>query len=275
MQRIKWAVIPLLFQDLVFFQSLNTAVKPQYDGRSSPRGMTAGSRKYCVLNLIGYIGIYLLFWFQPIFAKSFEIERLESAPTFEAFTVCSNHGCRKITTIHSFNQEWEVVRALFRRHKIKTPAEERRSISEAIGLMESLAGRLVGTLGDGGGNSLFTTEGRTDCVDESMNTSHYIQMMIQDQLVQFHKVIERSYRFFPHWTAVIEEKATGQKYSVDSWFYDNGVPPVIYPLEVWLSGQSTQKGDYISPLGIDWNILGSTAYLDVTFQETSEAVEHD
>lgn len=220
------------------------------------------------------VNFCILFIVQTAFAKHFESNKIKNTSPFEAFTVCSNHSCRKITTIYAFNQEWEVIRSLFYRQEIKTPAEERKRIKEAVGLMESLVARLVGTSGDEGGNSLFITEGRTDCVDESTNTTHYVHMMIQDKLVRFHRITDKAYRFFPHWTAVIEEKATGQKYAVDSWFYDNAVPPVIYPLEVWLAGQTTQKGDYTPPLGIDLDALHSVAYTKVVFRETTEVIEH-
>ena len=40
----------------------------------------------------------------------------------------------------------------------------------------------------------------------------------------------------PHNTAVIIEKISGDEFVVDSWFFDNGTPPVIVPLESWLAG---------------------------------------
>ncbi|MGA8690505.1 MAG: hypothetical protein WB662_11510 [Methyloceanibacter sp.] len=32
-------------------------------------------------------------------------------------------------------------------------------------------------------------------------------------------------KYWPHWTAVIEEKKTGQRYAVDPWIYANGENP--------------------------------------------------
>ena len=41
---------------------------------------------------------------------------------------------------------------------------------------------------------------------------------------------------WPHTTATIAERAGGRRYTVDSWFYDNGEDAVVVPLEQWLAG---------------------------------------
>jgi len=49
------------------------------------------------------------------------------------------------------------------------------------------------------------------------------------------KRVNASYTFFDvHWTAVIEDASDYQQYVVDSWFFENGKPPVIQTLEDWL-----------------------------------------
>jgi hypothetical protein len=81
-----------------------------------------------------------------------------------------------------------------------------------------------------------------DCVDESTNTTTYLRMMQLDGLLHWHKVEDRKTRGFlifggwPHTTAVISEKQGKKKWAVDSWFYDNGVPPAILPLKKWSDG---------------------------------------
>ena len=40
----------------------------------------------------------------------------------------------------------------------------------------------------------------------------------------------------PHTTAVIEDIGTGTRYAVDSWFFDNGIPPAIVELSAWKKG---------------------------------------
>ena len=110
--------------------------------------------------------------------------------------------------------------------------------------MEVLVGGKIDTSNEKGGNLQGLSSGgnQFDCIDESTNTTTYLTMMEQDGLLRWHKVEERKTRnlFFiggwPHTTAVISEKESGQRWAVDSWFYDNGVPPAVLPLEQWSNG---------------------------------------
>jgi len=59
--------------------------------------------------------------------------------------------------------------------------------------------------------------------------------------LRFHRIEDTKTRggflFFGwHSTAAISDKASGKLFAVDSWFFDNGVPPVILPLEAWQNG---------------------------------------
>ena len=40
-------------------------------------------------------------------------------------------------------------------------------------------------------------------------------------------------KYWPHWTAVIQEKKTGQRYAVDFWIYANGENPAVVKVEDW------------------------------------------
>ncbi len=40
-------------------------------------------------------------------------------------------------------------------------------------------------------------------------------------------------KYWPHWTAVIQEKSTGQRFAVDSWIYANGENPAVVEVEKW------------------------------------------
>lgn len=60
-------------------------------------------------------------------------------------------------------------------------------------------------------------------------------------LLRFHHVEDTETRggfliFGRHSTAAIRDIASGKLYAVDSWFFDNGVPAVVLPLEVWQNG---------------------------------------
>ena len=40
-------------------------------------------------------------------------------------------------------------------------------------------------------------------------------------------------KYWPHWTAVLKETKTGQKYAVDSWLFDQGENPAVVKVEDW------------------------------------------
>lgn len=100
----------------------------------------------------------------------------------------------------------------------------------------------TGTAGDRAGtfgNSAWP--GQLDCNDEATNSTTYMRMMQTDGLIRFHTILDTRTRggfliFGRHSTAVIGETATGQRFAVDSWFYDNGHPAVILPLATWQAG---------------------------------------
>lgn len=80
-----------------------------------------------------------------------------------------------------------------------------------------------------------------DCNDEAINTTTYIRLMQYYGLIKLHEAEDMRTRSFffngwPHTTAVIHNKTTGERYAVDSWFYDNGIPATIVPFDLWKSG---------------------------------------
>lgn len=163
------------------------------------------------------------------------------APIPERLAVCSGHGCANVDTVNLSTVEWRAVRALFDPHA-DNPAAERRQIARAIALIERFVGPKTGTDGDKGGTfaGLFEA-GQMDCIDESTNTTVYLRLFVAGNLLRWHAVgadATRGYFLFgwPHTTAVIREKNSGDEYAVDSWFFDNGAEPVIIPLAQWLTG---------------------------------------
>jgi len=40
----------------------------------------------------------------------------------------------------------------------------------------------------------------------------------------------------PHHAATVREKGSGRRLVIDSWFFDNGRPPVVMPVEIWEKG---------------------------------------
>jgi hypothetical protein len=178
-----------------------------------------------------------------------DISRIyHEAPSLGGFEMCSGGGCADVSNVALNEAEWQKVVDIFS-HGDTTltsqqakAAQERVQISLAVGLLETIVGAKTGTSTDKAGtfnNSNFP--GQLDCNDEAINTTSYMRLMHQAGLIKLHEVEDmRTRNFFftgwPHTTAVIHEIATGARYAVDSWFYDNGMPATIVPFAVWKSG---------------------------------------
>ncbi|MBI3575587.1 MAG: hypothetical protein HY083_08050 [Gammaproteobacteria bacterium] len=178
-------------------------------------------------------------------------------PTPQHIPVCSGYGCRIIDSVSLSDVEWRSVRAVFV-PRAESPADERRQIARAIAQLEKIIGPKTETEHDKGGTfpGLFE-DGQMDCIDESTNTTVYLRLLAANDLLRWHEVwpdATRGYFLFgwPHTTATVREKPSGddsmdgggraapgavaEEYAVDSWFFDNGVEPVIIPLKLWRDG---------------------------------------
>jgi hypothetical protein len=166
---------------------------------------------------------------------------LQQDPQPEHFEFCQGGGCRSVQTVSLDQSKWRAVRKLFE-PEAENAVQERHQLGEAIALLEIIVGPMTGTDSDRGGtfgNSDYP--GQMDCNDEATNTTTYMRMIAREGLLRFHQVADTKTRGFffngwPHTTAVIQEIDSGHRFAVDSWFYDNGEPPVILPLQIWLGG---------------------------------------
>ena len=162
-------------------------------------------------------------------------------PKYDNFTVCYGNTCKYIVPVALSEREWNEIRDIFIPPAVSA-AEEREKIRIAIGRFESIIGDKTGTSGDKGENIPgLGLKGQMDCIDEATNTSVYLTLLQDQQLLQWHHVQLRTNRGFetlqaPHFTAVISDDESGSEYAVDSWFLDNGQPPFIVPLSVWKQG---------------------------------------
>jgi hypothetical protein len=180
-----------------------------------------------------------------------DINRIfHQTPQLENLEVCQGGGCAIVSSTNVTEAEWQQVAQIF------TPSsdsaiQERERIALAIGKLERIVGEKIGTSNDKAGtfnNSAYT--GQQDCNDEAINTTSYMRLLASHGLMLFHTIEDtRTRNFFftgwPHTTAVIRENETGERYAVDSWFYDNGHPATIVPLTVWK--KNYQPDD--SPIG--------------------------
>lgn len=200
-------------------------------------------------NLI--ISFTLLCICQHAFAALADISRIfHSTPSVNHLEICQGGGCYEDDNTSLSEADWLTIQQVFS-PLANNAEEERTKISLAVGALEEIVGKKIGTSGDLAGtfdNSNY--KGQQDCNDEAINTTTYMRLLQQAGYLKFHTIEDtRTRNFFftgwPHSTAVIHENATGARYAVDSWFYDNGHPATVVPFAVW-------KDNYMpadSPIG--------------------------
>lgn len=174
-------------------------------------------------------------------ADVFVRDDIITSPTPSAFSLCSDHDCESLTQLGLTTAQWNSIRSLFI-PPAKTPELERKLVASAIAQFEKLAGKMTGTDRDIGGTfPAMGKEGQLDCIDESINTTTYLRILSSAGLLKWHSIEDRASRGlfifqWPHSSAVIRDTRTNSLYAVDSWFHDNGHPPVIIRLDIWKRG---------------------------------------
>ena len=158
----------------------------------------------------------------------------------ESFMLCHGYSCTHKSKAGFTPEEWRGVAALF---PAASAAAERVAIGRAIALMERHAGAQTGTdEDDAEAVGIKTSPRQMDCIDETINTTAYLNFLQQENLLRFHEVWEPAHRGYildgtwPHNTAVIRDKENGFLWAVDSFYRANGGEPYIVPRADWLSG---------------------------------------
>jgi hypothetical protein len=164
------------------------------------------------------------------------------APTDDTVTICSAYGCTHQTPFTFTADDIRQIAVIMDQARAEdTPEAERKALRQAIAWIERRVGAATGTDRDRPGLDFFGSgvKSQQDCVDEATNTTSYMLVMERYALLHHHKVVRPMAKGnlilgrWPHWGAMIEEKATGTKYAVDSFFYANGEPPVIMAALQW------------------------------------------
>lgn len=173
-----------------------------------------------------------------------DINRIyHNLPALQDFEICAGGGCAEVMHVSLSEEEWQSIASLFSNAAPQPdPALEREHLAQALGMFEMIVGAKHGTAMDLAGtfgNSDYP--GQMDCNDEAINSTTYMRLLRLQGVLKLHEVEDtRTRNFFfngwPHSTAVIREIASGERFAVDSWFYDNGFPATIVPFAVWKSG---------------------------------------
>lgn len=163
------------------------------------------------------------------------------------FDVCSGYSCvLKDRLVLTKRQVARLERIL--KTGRKNPSAERKAIRKAIGTMERYAAANLRFPKDPKmANPRYNgRRGFMDCVDESLNTTAYLQYFAKRGWLKHHKprryYAERGLLVdgrYPHKSAVmIQNDGTG--WTVDSWYLDNGSPPDIIKLKRWKRSKGRQ-----------------------------------
>lgn len=161
--------------------------------------------------------------------------------------ICFNYGCQSTARISYSRKQLAQVRDLL--DDAVDAAHERELVAVVVGRMLGWAGLQSPIHADRGGNLADDgVDGRMDCIDHSTTTTRLLKLIERRGWLRWHRVRDPEMRnrllIFDHWTAVIEESPRAPyrdvyplshaRYAVDSWFFDNGEPAVIMPLDAWM-----------------------------------------
>lgn len=154
-----------------------------------------------------------------------------------AIPICYNYSCNRTAHVRPDAVDWQRVVNQFK-PAARSAEGERQMIRKAIAELEQIAGAQTPTYRDRGRNPIVEDwPGQMDCIDESTNTSRYLDLLQEQGLLRWHRVVERAYRapyiLDQHWAGQIVEQETREHFAVDSWHLDNGMPPYIQTLSEW------------------------------------------
>ena len=163
-------------------------------------------------------------------------------PTSRIVFVCHGFGCK-------YRAEWDLTDS--DRAKLaqvlaagrSSPEAERKAVAAAGAWFDKRVGPVAGTqnhVARAGAKYMYDVH-QFDCIDSSRNTTSLLLVLDQLNLLRYHDVaIPEARGFFldgrpPHATAVLVEKVSGTKWSIDSWTVGYGRTLEVMPLERWKS----------------------------------------
>ena len=168
----------------------------------------------------------------------------------ERVAVCFNYGCLSQMEVVYSELQLDALATILA--QASDAEQERTAIGQVVGLMLAWAGEQSPIAADRGGNNADNgVNGRMDCIDHSTTTTRLLKLVESRGWLRYHRVLDivqrKRFLLFDHFSAQIgevNEDATddaakiGARYAVDSWFFDNGHPATVMPLERWLAGES-------------------------------------
>ena len=171
-------------------------------------------------------------------ASSMLAESVDASPVPAEFHYCHSHNCKDRSRLSLSEDQWRD--AIWRLVPMPvSAAEERERLALAAADFERVVARETGTVSDVGGSFAgFGKSGQLDCIDESLNMTMFLRLVDGQGLLRYHapsSPITKGNMFdeWPHYSATMLEIATGQRYTLDSWYFDNGEPALVLRNETW------------------------------------------
>ncbi|TMI99129.1 MAG: hypothetical protein E6G97_23510 [Alphaproteobacteria bacterium] len=170
------------------------------------------------------------------------VEMLENfslpVPNPPNVVVCHGFGCTYRTLIGLGPRDVKQLQKLMAGAKA-SPEAERHAIGAVYAWFEQRVAPEAGTA-----KAVARTSPRYmrdpeqfDCFDKTHNATELLALLEHFGLLHHHVIDVPQSRGVPillqHTTAVIREKTSGQRWSVDGWTRSNGERPDIFPMEYW------------------------------------------
>lgn len=153
--------------------------------------------------------------------------------------VCHGFDCSYQTRYNVSEEDWSRFAEIMATG-VESAEAERKAIGLANMFYEERAALAIGVRDAAKSNiKQSRAKGQMDCIDESTNTRSFLLFLDENGWLKHHNVLRNVSRGvfidgrYPHSTAVITDKQSGEKWAVDSWYEATGVAPDIVPLAYW------------------------------------------
>ncbi len=167
----------------------------------------------------------------------------------QSFDLCHGFSCTYKMPVSLTDKQWQGVLDVF-----AVPAmdakNEKQKIAVAIARIEYKVNANTRMNPDRAKAENFESDqDQMDCIDETINTSLFLKFLEKEGVLKWHKVGEPIHRgyfidaMWPHNSATIVEKSTGAVFAVDSYWYDNGAPAQIVPMDIWMDSWDPTEGN--------------------------------
>jgi len=160
--------------------------------------------------------------------------------------ICYDYGCYRQARVVFAEADLAALRSML--EPAVDAAAERALVAQAVGRMYTLAALQSPIWRDRGRNIVDDRDlaGAMDCIDHSTNTDRFLRLLEAAGALRFHTVGQRSRRFAflifdEHWTATLVASQGGERFAVDSWFFEPGEPAVVIALEHWRAGYDPES----------------------------------